>query len=165
MDLWDWVFLAFALVGVYVMLYAVFFNPYAPKRPKAIENVEPEKLILIEPYDEFDMFCSCPTCYWLGNHAVEVKPYKKALAVRYESMDKPTHYNPVDGHEVVVGTWQNPRIRTVMDDMWHRAGWTAHRTCIRCGNTWTTPANAPEGEVVNGQEKEPEGCTGGPSAD
>lgn len=158
MDLWDGVFVAFALVGVYVMLYAVFFNPYAPKRPKAIKNVEPEKLILIEPYDEFDMFCSCPACYWLGNHAVEVKPYKKDLAVRYESMD-----------EVTVGTWQNPRIRTVMEDMrirtvWHRYGWTAHRTCIRCGNTWTTHANAPEGEVVNGQEKEPEGRTGGPSA-
>jgi hypothetical protein len=132
MDLWDGVFVAFALVGVYVMLYAVFFNPYAPKRPKAIENVEPEKLILIEPYDEFDMFCSCPACYWLGNHAVEVKPYKKDLAVRYESMD-----------EVTVGTWQNPRIRTVMDDMWHRSGWTAHRTCIRCGNTWTTHADPP----------------------
>lgn len=91
------------------------------------------KPFMLTPEDEFDWFCTCPACYWLGNHPVEIR----APEVRTE---------PYPGYvddSYVVGSWQNPNIRRLERKAFDY-GWIAQRTCYMCGHTWKTPANAPK---------------------
>lgn len=71
---------------------------------------------LLQPQGPDDPFCTCPCCYGLGHHGVEI--------LVWERRTLPCE----DGETVDVSTWGDPPVG-------HRY---AHRTCTFCGHTWRT---------------------------
>lgn len=117
-----WVLLACMSLSLYTVLRV----RNAPPLP------EPEKLIMIKPVDQDDYFCSCPSCYWLGNHILEIKDVRfKAGLIR-------------DEETVTLGTWQNPNMREISWPNPDGPKQYVQRTCYMCGHSWRTAVIEPK---------------------
>lgn len=133
----DWGVGAFIVIGFALSTFTLCLTltplRLKRKRPVPVRAINRrtfgdwDKLIVVEPYDQEDPFCTCPDCYWLGNHAVEIMPPQ-------------LHSEPAPAETVTLGTWANPNIRQVE---WRAMnyGWLAKRTCNMCGRVWHTHAN------------------------
>jgi hypothetical protein len=97
------------------------FRPKAAKKKERINPPEksPRNELHIDPTGPDDSFCSCPKCFLLGNHAVEIRHHPGNFSVPGEN-----------GDEVILGSWAS-----------RKPGPYVHRTCWSCGNSWGTPAD------------------------
>lgn len=137
------------LMGLPAVVFP-FMAQYQGKRATA--KAEQEKPIVIEPYDEFDPWCTCRQCYLFSDHAVEVVPVKVGAQLvdddgpAAELSQKIRYLAGIEsesaGDYTYIGTWQNPYIKKIPN--WPDEGWYALRTCNMCGHTWKTHADTPK---------------------